>query len=429
VFRWLLAILLVALLVSSGCGTPAPGEVQATVDAQVRATLGAVPSPTVPPPTPAPTATAAPTTVATLGDAEIAARGRAWLAHIERGRSVGSGIVVSPDGYILTNEHVVHDTGFIRVGLSDGRSLSAELVGADADVDLALLHASAEGLQAASFGDPSRLKQGDPLIVVGYALDLPGEPTITRGIFSGRRELNNRVNLIQTDAAMNPGVSGGAMLDRSGALVGINVARIDRSFSGQTVQGINLAIPADLAQGFVQSARSGQLPPATAASAETPPPAPSEPGTVVVNKRYGAALRASPSSDASVLVMLACGTTLQALSEQNSGGWFRVRSGSAEGWVGGARVLPGAVPDSSACVGAPIPPFRLGETLRAQVQSGCLSVRPSPSANATVTGCVSSGHLFQLVNGPIEVAGEDWYLVRSTSTGLSGWTRAAFLVR
>src|SRR4051812_881996 len=186
VLRWLLAILLVALLESSGCGTRAPGEVQATVDAQVRATLGALPSPTVPPPTPAATATAAPTTVPTLGDAEIAARGRAWLAHIERGRSVGSGIVVSPDGYILTNEHVVHDTGFIRVGLSDGRTLYAELVGADPDVDLALLHASAEGLLSASFGDPSRLKQGDPLIVVGYALDLPGEPTITRGIFSGR---------------------------------------------------------------------------------------------------------------------------------------------------------------------------------------------------------------------------------------------------
>jgi S1-C subfamily serine protease len=411
-----------ALLISSGCSADPPPDVQA--------------NPTAVRPTPQPTATAAPavapTAVPTPSDADIAARGRAWLAHIERGKSAGSGIVVAPDGYVLTNEHVVHDSGPIRVALADGRTLYGDLMATDPEVDLALLQVTADGLPAAAFGDPSLLKPADPLIVAGYALDLPGEPTITRGVFSGRRVLDNRVSLIQTDAAMNPGVSGGAMLDRTGAVVGVNVARLDAPFGGSAVQGINLGIPADLAQSFVHAARAGQLPPPSAApdiATPVPAPAPNPPGTLVVNKRYGAALRAAPSSDARVLVMMDCGATLQAFGAQTGDGWFRVRWGGVEGWVGGLRVTSGPAPDAGACAGAPYPPYVVGETLYASVQSGCLSVRPTPSANAPIAGCVPSGHPFQLTNGPIEVSSEDWYGVRSEVTGLSGWTRAAYLIR
>ena len=106
-----------------------------------------------------------------------------------------------------------------------------------------------------------------------------------------------------------------------------------------------------------------------------------------------------------------------------------MRWGSTVGWVGGARVTAGTVPDAGACDGAPVPPYQLGETVRAQVQTGCLNVRPSPSTNASISGCVPSGHVFQLVNGPIEVDGEDWYGVRNTTSELAGWTRAVYLVR
>lgn len=421
-----------ALLISSGCSAAdAPQDVQATVQARVEATLAALPSPTAVPPTPQPTVTAAPTWVPALSETDIAARGRTWLAHVERGKSAGSGIVVTPDGYVLTNEHVVHDSGPIRVALADGRSLYGDLVGVDAEVDLALLQVSADGLPAATFGDPALLKQADPLIVLGYALDLPGEPTITRGVFSGRRALDNRVSLIQTDAAMNPGVSGGAMLDRTGAVVAVNVARLEAPFGGPAVQGMNLGIPADTALSFVRAARAGQLRPPAPPETPTPLPAPtpSQRGTLVVNKRYGAALRASASSDSRVLVMMDCGASLDVIGAQTGDGWFPVRWGGLEGWVGGLRVTSGPAPDAGACAGAPYPPYVVGETLYASVQSGCLSIRPTPSANAAIAGCVPSGHPFQLTNGPIEVSGEDWYGVRSQASGLSGWTRAAYLIR
>jgi S1-C subfamily serine protease len=304
--------------------------------------------------------------------------------------------------------------------------LYADLVGADSVVDLALLHVPADGLEAAAFGDPNRLQQGDPLIVVGFALNLPGEPSITRGVFSGRRtNPESRVNYLQTDAAMNPGVSGGGVLDRTGAIVGINVAGI-RSSNGVPVQGINFAIPADLAQSFVQSARSGQLV-ATASPTPIPPPVTTGP-VLVVNKRFGAALRASPSSDAAIVASVGCGQPLEQL-EERAGGWFRVSAGGLQGWVGGARVQPGSVAPAGACAGAPNPPYTIGEQVRAQVQSGCLSVRTTPSGNAQTTACVQSGYAFTLTNGPIEVSGEDWFGVRGIATNLSGWTRAAYLVR
>src|ERR1051326_5922871 len=151
-----------------------------------------------------------------LTDSEIADRGKSWLTHIERGTRAGSGVVVTSDGFVLTNEHVVHDAGPIRVALSDGRVLYATLVDADPTVDLALLHIPADGLDSASFGDPRHLQQGDPLVVVGYALNLPGDPTISRGVFSGyRTNQDTRIDYLQTDAAMNPGVSGGEMLDQA----------------------------------------------------------------------------------------------------------------------------------------------------------------------------------------------------------------------
>jgi hypothetical protein len=152
------------------------------------------------------------------------------------------------------------------------------------------------------------------------------------------------------------------------------------------------------------------------------------PANVVVNKKFGAAVRAQPSSDAAIITNLGCGQVLQVLNT-GSGGWFQVQSGTNQGWIGGARVVPGTSPAGGACSGAPSPPFAMGQIVRALVQTGCLSIRPSAAGDAPISDCVPTGHAFILTNGPVEVAGEDWFAVRSTTTGLAGWTRAAYLQR
>jgi hypothetical protein len=184
-------------------------------------------------------------------------------------------VTASADGLVLTNAHVVNGQGTIRVELADGRTLFATVVVADDDADLALLRVPATGLEAAVFGDSTRLKTGDPLVVAGFALDLPGEPSISRGIFSGRRSLPGaHFDYLQTDAAMNPGVSGGPMLNLTGEVVGINTWGI-QNLGGRSIQGVNFAIPAEAAGSFVEA---GKLGPAVAAPGQTKPSTPETAG-------------------------------------------------------------------------------------------------------------------------------------------------------
>jgi S1-C subfamily serine protease len=122
-----------------------------------------------------------------LTSSDIADRARLWLVHIARGGFIGSGIVVSADGLVLTNAHVVSDSGPITITLSDKRTVYADPVFEDTAVDIALLRTSAGLPTAAPMADTSKLRVGDPVMVMGFALDLPGEPTITRGVFSSRR--------------------------------------------------------------------------------------------------------------------------------------------------------------------------------------------------------------------------------------------------
>lgn len=247
------------------------------------------PTPTFPltvpanrPPT-TPTAAPAPTSAPALSEADIVSRARAWLAHISRGTAIGSGVVVSSDGHILTNDHVVRGGGSIRAALPDGRLVSAEILSQDPASDLALLKAPASGLEAAKFADTSRVRLGEPLLVIGFALDLPGEPTVTRGVFSGRRTDTARgIDYIQTDASMNPGMSGGPVLNPAGDVVGISAWGIIRTPSGQPVQGVNFAIPAELAMAFVDAGKSqsptapAPLPPPVAAAPTRLPTAPAQ---------------------------------------------------------------------------------------------------------------------------------------------------------
>ena len=165
----------------------------------------------------------------------------------ERANSLGSGVIVSTDGYILTNNHVVEGADEIAVLLTGGRSVAARVVGTDPDTDLAILKLEVQNLQATTFGNSDRIQVGDVVLAIGNPFGV-GQ-TVTMGIVSatGRNRLgiNTFENFIQTDAAINPGNSGGALVDASGNLIGINTAIF--SPSGGSL-GIGFAIPVSLAK-------------------------------------------------------------------------------------------------------------------------------------------------------------------------------------
>lgn len=172
---------------------------------------------------------------------------------------LGSGVLVSSDGYLLTNQHVVDGADDIEVTLSDGRSASAKVVGTDADSDLALLKVSLDNLPAIPFGDIRHLSVGDPVLAIGNPFNV-GE-TVTSGIVSAldrnQLGLSTIENFIQTDAAINPGNSGGALVDGEGRLVGINTAIFSRSGGSM---GIGFAIPVDIAREVMDALiRDGEM--------------------------------------------------------------------------------------------------------------------------------------------------------------------------
>jgi serine protease DegQ len=166
-------------------------------------------------------------------------------AEPQRVISLGSGVIASSEGYILTNNHVVQAGDEIAVALADGRRTPAHLVGADPDTDLAVLKVDVQNLPAITFGRSETLRVGDVVLAIGNPFDV-GQ-TVTMGIVSalGRTNLgiNTLENFIQTDAAINQGNSGGALVDSNGLLIGINTAIFSRS--GGSV-GIGFAIPTSI---------------------------------------------------------------------------------------------------------------------------------------------------------------------------------------
>src|SRR5688572_27534745 len=177
----------------------------------------------------------------------------------QRASSLGSGVIVSTNGYVLTNHHVVEAADEIEVALADGKKLLAKVVGNDPETDLAVLRISAENLPAITFGSSDALKVGDVVLAIGNPFAV-GQ-TVTGGIVSalGRTGLgiNTFENFIQTDAAINPGNSGGALIDAGGNLVGINTAIFSRSGGSM---GIGFAIPVSTAKMVLeQIVKSGSV--------------------------------------------------------------------------------------------------------------------------------------------------------------------------
>ena len=164
-------------------------------------------------------------------------------------RAQGSGVIVDPDGYILTNHHVVAGADEVQTVLTDGRVTRARIVGTDSDTDIAVLKIDGSNLPALSLEESGPLSVGDVVLAIGNPLGYQGlGQSVTQGIISGLSRDNLRLStfqdFIQTDAAINSGSSGGALVDARGRLIGINTAVVDR----RTAEGIGFAIPISTAK-------------------------------------------------------------------------------------------------------------------------------------------------------------------------------------
>ena len=172
---------------------------------------------------------------------------------------LGSGVIVSAEGYLLTNNHVIDGADDIEVMLTDGRQARAKLIGTDPETDVAVLKIELDRLPAITFGDADKLQVGDVVLAIGNPFDV-GQ-TVTSGIVSalGRNKLGINIfeNFIQTDAAINPGNSGGALVDTAGNLLGINTAIYSRT--GGSL-GIGFAIPVSTARQVMEALiKEGQV--------------------------------------------------------------------------------------------------------------------------------------------------------------------------
>ena len=281
--------------------TPQPPtpDIDATVEARMEATIAAMPTatpvptatalpmptPTVtvvpsatlaPTPTPSPTPTATPTTTPTAtprptstpaGEAEglsdMVKRVRPAVVRIQTGTNEGSGVIFETQGqtgYVLTNFHVVERHRNVSVVVNDATTYRGSILGGDRVRDLAMLSICCGSFETLAFGNASALEAGDGIIAIGYALGLSGEATITRGIVSAiRYDSQHQSDVIQTDAAINPGSSGGPMLSLSGEIVGINTFRYHETESGRPVEGLGFAISEKTVRGRIAELKSGTV--------------------------------------------------------------------------------------------------------------------------------------------------------------------------
>lgn len=194
-------------------------------------------------------AKASPTAVEIL--TETTQTGYGMFGGTYTSQAAGSGVIISTDGYIITNNHVVENAESIQVTTYDGKSYDAELIGADAKADIAVIKINADNLTAATIGDSSKIAAGDTAVVIGNPLGTLGG-SVTSGIISATsREIvisGESMELIQTNATINSGNSGGGLYDGNGNLIGIvNAKDSGTTSSGTVIEGIGFAIPINTA--------------------------------------------------------------------------------------------------------------------------------------------------------------------------------------
>ena len=178
------------------------------------------------------------------------------IATLKNGTATGTGIIMSESGYIITNHHVIEGAGQLSVLTHDDQQYPAELIGSDTISDLAVLRIEADGLTAAEFGDSDSLRVGDSVVAIGDPLGIQLRGTMTSGIISAiNRDLtveDRKMTLIQTDAALNSGNSGGPLINCYGQVIGINTMKMSNFYSSSTtVEGIGFAIPIDTAKPII----------------------------------------------------------------------------------------------------------------------------------------------------------------------------------
>ncbi|HEX9045821.1 MAG TPA: Do family serine endopeptidase, partial [Verrucomicrobiae bacterium] len=170
----------------------------------------------------------------------------------QRQHGLGSGVIVTKDGYILTNNHVVDGAAEVKVTMTDGRVFTAKVIGRDPKTDIAVVKIKADDLPTVPMADSDKVEVGDVVMAIGNPFGV-GQ-TVTKGIVSatqrGGMGIEDYEDFIQTDAAINPGNSGGALVDIDGRLIGINTAILTRSGGSQ---GVGFAIPSDIARNVMQN--------------------------------------------------------------------------------------------------------------------------------------------------------------------------------
>ena len=268
-YTLLLAAAIAVSVLAAACGSPAPAPAPPPTSEPTQAPAP-VPTPIPPAPPPAvstgpssPTAVGFPYQLPTIADLVEGAEPSVASISVEsvnRGmffdftdEGAGSGIVVRPEGYVVTNYHVIQDVVGIKVDMPDGHTYDADIVGWDIVSDLAVLKVEAEDdLPVINWGNSDELRVGDWVVAVGNALALKGGPTVTMGIISAkgrtvRTERGALYDMIQTDAAINDGNSGGPLMNLSGEVIGISTAMLRQA------QGIGFAISSETALPIIDS--------------------------------------------------------------------------------------------------------------------------------------------------------------------------------